>query len=647
MAKKPLEGLTFCCTSISIRLREEIAHKVVSLGGIHYGDLMSDVNYLIVGDRKTEKYTYCIRKRYDIKFLNADAVPKIYDYWLNGEEDENLLNINNYLLPVFENLNVCISRMDTIDDIYNTEHRRGFEHSSIDADILSDLIRSHGGKVTDYLTASNSCIITTEGSGKRYSKAIEWNIPVVHPLWVVDSIIRHGAMSFSDYTLNSKHNGCDVWSEIFQYRKKERNRSKKSKKLELASKAVKKDNKIWHEIMNKNSSSGPHISRVSEWDEDVEEEEEEDEEEVEDQNGNFQEKPKGASVIFNGLKFFIVGFTPREKRLLSKVIDSNGGQVLFEVDDSFTHLLVPVKLGAKYVAEIAKENIISNKSYKGCEIVTEWFIERCLFYGKVVYDLWCNPLKGLRPCSRKFRICITGFTGIEMLHIEKLITYIGFEFCPTFTQNRDLLIVNINLFRQQLEKNAPQLYKGTFNDILACPVYQESSYSVSLVSAKNKITAAKRWLIPVVSIAYLWEAMHVSSPDDISELVLPDIDNSLWCLYVPKIIKANTLLEYTVNRTSLLSHSAAESDNVVAPKIHIPSPRKLDRKRKYGRLRGSPSSESLQTKFQKLQEQDDGRLNDTSNIEEDQLTQIRYQDTSSVKNNEELLKKLSKLKERK
>lgn len=646
MAKKPLEGLTFCCTSIPIRLREEIAHKLVSLGGIHYGDLMSDVNYLIVGDRKTEKYTYCIKKRYDIKFLNADAVPKIYDYWLNGEEDENLLNINNYLLPVFDNLNICISRMDTINDVHKTEHRRGFEHSSIDANILSDLIRKHGGKVTDYLTASNSCIITTEGSGKRYSKAIEWNIPVVHPLWVVDSIVRHGAMSFSDYTLDSNQNGCDVWNEIFQYRKKERNSLKKNKNLELVSKAVKKDNKIWHEIMNKNSSNGPHISRVSEWDEDVGEEVEEDEEEDEYQNSNFVDKPKADSVIFSGLKFYMVGFTPREKTLLSKVIDSNGGKVSLKSDDAFTHILVPVKLGPKYLEEVAKENIISNKSYEECEIVTEWFIERCLFYNKVLDDLWCNPLKGLRPCSRKFKVCITGFTGIEMLHIEKLITYLGFEFCSTLTRNRDLLIININLFRQQLEKNAPQLYKGTFNDILACPVYQEGSSSVSLVSAKNKITAAKKWLIPVVSIAYLWEAMHVSSPDDVSELVVPDIDNSLWCLYAPKNIKPNTLLDYTVNRTSLLSHSITESDNVVAPKIQLPSPRKLDRKRKYGRLRGSSASESLQTKFQKLQEQDNGNLNDTSNIEEDQLTQIRYQDANSVKNNEELLKKLSKLKGR-
>ena len=48
--------------------------------GIHYSDLMTDVNYLIVGDRDTEKYRFCIKYRPDIIFIDADSIFTIHKH---------------------------------------------------------------------------------------------------------------------------------------------------------------------------------------------------------------------------------------------------------------------------------------------------------------------------------------------------------------------------------------------------------------------------------------------------------------------------------------------------------------------------------------------------------------------------------------
>ena len=83
--------------------------------------------------------------------------------------------------------------------------------------------------------------------------------------------------------------------------------------------------------------------------------------------------------------------------------------------------------------------------------------------------------------------------------------------------------------------------------------------------------------------------------------------------------------------------------------MKLPSPRRNStKKQKYGRLVGRQSPESITAKLTRVaeaaQQSEDEKMmddNDVTNIEDDEvLTQVRYQDYDSLRNNEELLKKL-------
>lgn len=645
---KPFQGLTFCCTAIPIKLREDISQKLTALGGIHYSDLMSDVNYLIVGDRKTEKYIYCVQNRFDVKFLKPDAILKIYDHWINGEDTEHLLDIDNYLLPIFDNLSICLSRVESFEYLLKKAFRQKFSGVNFTTEKLIELISDNGGRATDSLTMSNSCIITTEKTGKRYTKAVEWGIPVIHPVWIVDSVLRLAALNFRDYTLDSRLNGCNVWDELLNHKTKnglfDDKIDEKNTTVDTSNKSLKKDPKIWNEIMNNTNKTRLKPAKDTTWDEVMEEEEQEplDIEINELPNTTTTSKK---STLFKDLNFFVVGFTTHETTVMNQIITFHSGTISEDSSNqTITHVVLPVKIGSQSSTLLKNLPLKSRINNGEIKIVTEWFIERSIYYNNVVMDRWCQPLKGLKPCTKKFKVCITGFTGIELLHLEKLINLLNFEFCPALTSSRDLLIININLFKSTLLKNSPKLYQYKAIDFINCPVYQSGNSSVSLISSKNKINAAKNWSIPIVSIAYVWEILEKSTPSTIHNLVLPDICDLLWCLFAPNNTpRPKTLLDYIKNLSN---------DNFETPKkddkVKLPSPRKGKQKRKYGRLAGRDSPEPISKKLQKLNDNEksseqENSDNDVTNIDED-ITQVGYQDTDSLKNNEQLIRKLTGLK---
>lgn len=646
---KPFQGLTFCCTAIPLKLREDISQKLTALGGINYSDLMSDVNYLIVGDRKTEKYIYCIQNRFDVKFLKPDAILKIYDHWINGEDTKHLLDIDNYLLPIFDNLSICLSRVESFTHLLKKPFRDEFSGVEFNTEKLIQLISENGGKATDSLTMSNSCIITTEKTGKRYTKAVEWGIPVVHPIWILDSVLRSAALYFRDYALDSRLNGCNVWDEWFKYKTKndmvDELIEDKNTKAETINRSLKKDPKIWNEIMNNTSKTRPKPAKDTTWDEVMEEEEDHEALDV-DINELTNKNTAKKSTLFEGFDFFVVGFTAHEATVMNQIITSHNGTISEEASNqTITHVVLPVKIGSQSSSLLKNLPLKSRINNGEIKIVTEWFIERSIYYNKVVMDRWVQPLKGLKPCTNKFKVCITGFTGIELLHLEKLINLLNFEFCPALTSSRDLLIININLFKSTLLKNSPKLYQYKAIDFINCPIYQSGNSSVSLISSKNKINAAKKWSIPIVSIAYIWEILERSTPSTVHNLVLPDICDLLWCLFAPNdTAKPKTLLDYIKNLSNDHFETPKKDD-----KVKLPSPRKGKQKRKYGRLAGRDSPEPISKKLQKLNDNDNSSEqansdNDVTNIDYEDVTQVGYQDSDSLKNNEQLIRKLTGLK---
>lgn len=627
----PFYGLAFSCTGIPSQWREDLSSKIRELGGTYYSDLMSDVKYLIVGDRRTEKYKYCVRKRFDVKFLSPSSIVEIFHkYKLN----DNLWSLEQYFMDIFEEMSICVSRMDPFADLLESHFRRQFvsQHSDseIGISVLCLLVQKHGGKVTDSLSQSSSCIVTTVPRGKRYDKALEWNIPVVHPIWVIDSCIRSASLCFSDYALGSDLNGCEVWDDFFLHQRK--------------SKGPKKDSRIWNEIMQTKIERS--TTREESWgddgdgnDGDTETENETKNtsvipfEEVQQQNSKeYGKENMEKGSLFYGLGFMVLGFEQKERTLVEQVLHAHGGEVV-ESADTTSHILVPAKLGCNTSHFLSKFSEFKLKVKSGeLKIVTEWFIERSIYYNFIKLDSWGSPFKGLKPSPRRFSVCVTGFTGIELLHLEKLLTYLNFEFCPTLSASRDLLILNINLFKDTLLKSFPLLFEYKAKDFLSCPTYMSGTSSVSLMSSKNKISAAQKWQIPVVSVAYIWEALAESKMSSSPTLRIPNIRNPQWCIHAPNgHHKPETLLDYVKH----LHDGPSENQEIC---LFLQSPKRSKQKRVYGRITGNRSSDLITRKSRKV---DDEEAEQNLSLDEVNLPQIGYQDADSIKRHENLLQKLS------
>ncbi|EGW32929.1 uncharacterized protein SPAPADRAFT_137185 [Spathaspora passalidarum NRRL Y-27907] len=677
-SSRPFTGQMFCCTGIPSSQREEMATKIETLGGKHYSDLMSDVNYLIVGDRNTEKYRFCIRNRADIKFVTVQSVLKVHHAWINGEENPEEMNIDKYLLPIFHNINICFSRIDLstsqISGLLNCKFRQNKSTSFSPSSFftyknLATIVSQNGGKSTESLSLTNTCVVSTDLRGKRYAKAVEWDKPVVHPLWIFDSLIRGAALDFEDYALTNDplemyERGCSVWSQLDLNSTVSSEREKSTTPVRTTtlteSKKINKlkrshNDEIWNSIMDKTKTNSKRQQMKDDiWDENNDNSDSDNENtQIESKSKQEDLEPSKESQLFLGFNFLLVGFSANEFTLLSKAVENLSGEVTDDsTDNSITHIILPASKGGQSNAmlKIMPSSLLSKITNGYLKVVTEWFVERSMYYKRVMTDRWCMPMKGLAKSKKKFKICITGFTGIEQLHIEKLISYLDFEYCSNLNSKRDLLIVNISLFQPNLNKTSPQLFNYKYKDIVNCPIYQSgnNNSSVAKISSRNKINAAKNWNIPIVSIAYLWEIMELSMGK--STLVMPELINLQWCLFAPSnYSKPKSLLEYVTNlqQASSSAEKGEEKESQSDTQVRLPSPRKAKGKTRYGRLGGAQSvSNSIKRVIEhdeEQQTQNEEACFDITNIEEDdeELNQVRYQDTDSIRTEEQLMRKLS------
>ncbi|ODQ82858.1 hypothetical protein BABINDRAFT_159356 [Babjeviella inositovora NRRL Y-12698] len=532
------------------------------MGGVHCSHLMSDVNYLIVGDRATDKYRFSVRERADMNFISPAAITQVYEAWMGGADaDTEALDLQNLLLGVFERLVICVSRVD--------EDKPA---------ILAQLAR-HGAKVTDSLTMGNSCVVTSSREGKRYEKAVEWKIPVLDPSWVADSLKRGAMLAMDTYDVSKVapedigKDACKVWAELALQTSNAPKRRAEIDRGENAMPAINKRFKtaapnIWGSIMDTAvRASVPKPANTSAWDVPVSRLEsprkvrrdasmDVDHNADHDADLDVSPGPSDPPNIFTNAAFSVYGFEPHQEQTLSKVIRSHDGTVVSLSDllpqrsfnplaseydrepPTIDYLLIPTSLNYRKLPHDIKGLLNQGKllGQHPIELVTEWFIERSLHYGALRLDKWGRPLKHIQtPAGPKaYRVCISGFSGIELLHIERLVRIAGCEFCEALTESRDLLIINISIITT-LRQQSPELYQYTrFPEVVECgEVFGNSSKN----SIRNKITAAKRWKIPIVSVAYLWDLVETGK--------LPPLMNLNWCIFAPEHYKQpRNLMEY-------------------------------------------------------------------------------------------------------
>lgn len=675
--------------------REGLAEKIIAMGGVHYNDLMSNVQYLIVGDRNTAKYKFCVRSRADMKFITQDAIAKLHDKWIKGMEmNDSAMSIDKNLMPVFENLNICVSRVlldpEEIRQHFKPQEFReqGISHIQRIPIAAKDFfheqklilsVESNGGDALESLTLRHSCLVTSECEGRRYSKAKEWSRPILHPLWIFDSIVRGAAMVYEDYYYDPSasdsqyDSGCTVWNLVLDKRSRAADESEvpgQSKKKMRTTSAV------WNSIMAPPPRPAPKIAGESAWKEDDEGGSDDGTENdaantridvtrsMNVPNVGVVDTPSLEVALFNGLNFLCVGYEDKQLRILEKVILSRRGEVSHDAnDDTVTHILIPASQGSQSLQILrllpspTKRRITEGQII----VVTEWFLERSMYFRLLQHDIWGKPIKGLlKHAGTPWKICVSGFTGVELLHLEKMIQYMGHTFCDSLSAERDLLVVNVQVFKASLTKNAPRLFQYKPSETLLCATLQAGLGQVLAMASKNKINAAKRWKVPIVLVAFLWEALRISLATTHTDvLIMPNVADLSWCVYAPsRYTKPHSILDYVKSMESThdsqLDQTQNPGESVERPRaqvspdtkshlsrgegspsetvrkrrreLQLPSPRKPKHHQKYGPIAGSSTGELLQARL--IQESElalDHECNDADITNEEPMTQVRYE----------------------
>ncbi|OAX78567.1 hypothetical protein ACJ72_07122 [Emergomyces africanus] len=457
--ERPLAGVILCCTSVLPEHREELAAIATQMGAIHKFDLTSDVTHLIVGELNTPKYKYVAKERADIKVLKAEWVEAVRSSWMLGG-DTNLRELEEqYRFPTLAGLSICLTGFDDMD------HRNSIQKT----------ITENGAEFRRDLTKSVTHLIARSGYGQKYKYATLWKITVVSLKWLEDSLERGMALdeSLYDPLMPVEEQGIGAWNRsvamVPTKRPKAANTSiQRTRKLRrVASMKLGGQNEdIWTDIVgDATRASGSSI--------------------------NFQNEPNGQMAMADtpsvvqepksfasettiterarpamtetatqksqqldvarrgfwfGARFFIKGFSSSQTRILETHLLSRGAQIVstlkalvedVPITGSGMYILVPHNLPRSEIPSI--DDFVVEP-----EIVTDLWIEKCLHNNSLIppeAHITSTPFpKFPIPAFQGLRVCSTGFSGIDLLHISKLVKVMGATYDEFLTPKASVLI---------------------------------------------------------------------------------------------------------------------------------------------------------------------------------------------------------------
>ncbi|PWW80043.1 BRCT domain-containing protein [Tuber magnatum] len=425
----PLSGVVICCTSVPSALRTALAKKAVDMGARHVLDLTSNVTHLICADLATPKYKYVARMRADVLAMGVGWVDAMYDLWIKGE-DVNPTDFNEkYKFPTFHGLTISLVGIQQLGEKKKIE----------------DIVRSHGASYHPDLTKSVSHLIAAIPSGAKYDSARNNGIRIVAVEWLYDSLVRGMALeeSFYDHRLpqemlgvGAKPSAAVTFGGNVEVSGKRKIRKRAEDMLGSGSQH------IWSDIMGRAAKLKPN--KRDQWGDDPGDD-------VimlehppqKPQKGGPAEaaeiKAKGTMCVAT---FYIHGFEDKQEKTVRSVLLSHGAAIVSKLEDLESYR-ESSRLILLVSHTIPKPNC---PEFPGAEVATEWWLETCLHESRFAEpsEHFTNtpfeefPLNGFRGID----ICLTRFTGVKLLHYQKLISLLGGSFHDELKKERTLLISN-------------------------------------------------------------------------------------------------------------------------------------------------------------------------------------------------------------
>ncbi|KAI9928125.1 hypothetical protein ASPWEDRAFT_131595 [Aspergillus wentii DTO 134E9] len=454
----PLAGVVLCFTSILPEQRTDLATVASQMGAIHKFDLTSDVTHLIVGEINTPKYKFVARERSDVTVLKPEWIEAVRQSWMQGEDTDIRALEEHHRLPTFAGLSICIT---------------GFEDMAF-RNYVQNTAAANGAEFKKDLTKGVTHLVALNTEGQKYKFATQWNIKVVTVKWFSDSIERGMVLEETLYhpLLPQEKQGAGAWNRSLPAAKEkvplnDSSSNPRPRKLRrIASAKLGDQNEgIWGDIVgtgfentdlkgsrdSQPKSNGPVPSRSASVIQEAKSFASETT--FPDAQGSHQQTPEIASNRQDGFLqdcyFFVSGFSSRQTSVLRQHLSFNGAQLVESLSE-FSRPDIPKRGHSLYIIvsyKTPKSEIPSTEDMAfECEVVTDMWLERCLDAKTLVppeAHVACTPVpKFPMPEFHGMKICSTGFSRIDLLHLSKLVGLIGASYNEYLTPSASVLLCN-------------------------------------------------------------------------------------------------------------------------------------------------------------------------------------------------------------
>ncbi|KAF1847023.1 uncharacterized protein K460DRAFT_51934 [Cucurbitaria berberidis CBS 394.84] len=465
----PLAGAILCTTSIDPEERAQLAAIGVQMGAACKLDLTSDVTHLLVGSTDSAKYRYVAKSREDVKVLSPAWLAALREVWMEGHDNVDVARLEReYRMPTFFGLKICLTGFDDL------EQRR----------YIQETVDKNGAEYHGDLTKSVTHLIAATPSGKKYEHALNWTLKIVSLEWFEQSIERGMMLDEALYhpTMPIEERGNGAWDRrqypsptlgkrtrdaapsqpLNPFRRKLRRSA--STKMGTQSEALwagitaaslerqQDDGEDWTEDVSAKQDStrastptthvqGPSVHQdVAPIDADP----------LDARSPTLPQPPDNENSqdgLFEGRLVCPHGFDNEKTDILRQHLDSQGARVVC-ASDLNSSSSDDLRRGYVVVPHDAEVDLTTLPERAGSlmNLVTNWWVERCL-HGKRLIDPADDVLS--KPFDRlsisgfsALTVNSTGFVGIELLHVTKLVTLMGGTYDEHLSGKTSVMICN-------------------------------------------------------------------------------------------------------------------------------------------------------------------------------------------------------------
>lgn len=371
------------------------------------------------------------------------------------------------------------------------------------------MIECNGGAYTGDLSKDVTHLIVSKPEGRKYTAAKTWAIHTVGVEWLRDSVARNMILDEVAYDplLPPEQRGRGAWNKRTIKRDSlgKRQREAKAANEEGARKLRKtasmklqsQRENLWGDILARQPSFDQSAPKPESHEPQLVETAERGvsiaaESDTKPDTSTAPCGPPSGSNVFASCCFYVDGFSASRTQLTIDTLAQMGGKIAWSVDE-----ITSVEIQTHFPHRIV---VVPQKSqpqdhpplYEGLQIVTEFYIERCL-YGKAFFPPDSHvigqpfpvyPIQGFDELS----ICTSGFTGVDLNQIDHAIRQLGAKYEERFTPDVSMLLcTSLGAIRRQ------------------------------------KLKLALDWEVPVLDVKWLWRCISTGYRVPMEEYLFPQL----------------------------------------------------------------------------------------------------------------------------